>query len=60
MVDGKVKEAVGIFWQKNYDGLKDIQDINLSPLDPLGQPRPPEERAAYIKQIGDGMPDIDD
>lgn len=36
MNDGKVKEAVGIFWQKNYDGLRDVQErVNVN-VDPLG------------------------
>ena len=31
MQDGKVNPVTGIFWQKNYDGLKDQQDLVLTP-----------------------------
>lgn len=31
MQDNKVNPAVGIFWEKNYDGLKDQQDLVLTP-----------------------------
>lgn len=36
MVDGKVNPVVGIFWQKNYDGLRDQQEVVLTPNNPLG------------------------
>lgn len=36
MQDGKLNPITGIFWQKNYDGLRDQQDIVLSPHNPLG------------------------
>lgn len=31
MADGKLNPVVGIFWQKNYDGFKDQQEVVLSP-----------------------------
>ncbi len=31
MQDGQVNPVTGIFWQKNYDGLKDQQDVVVSP-----------------------------
>lgn len=31
MADGKIMPATGIFWQKNYDGLRDEQKIVLEP-----------------------------
>ena len=31
MADGKIPPAVGIFWQKNYDGMRDEQNIVLEP-----------------------------
>lgn len=38
MEDGKVNPVTGIFWQKNYDGLKDQQEVVLTPnTDPLGE-----------------------
>lgn len=38
MEDGKVNPVTGIFWQKNYDGLKDQQEVVLTPnANPLGE-----------------------
>lgn len=31
MADGKLNPVVGIFWQKNYDGFKDQQEVVLTP-----------------------------
>ena len=31
MEDGKVNPVTGIFWQKNYDGMKDQQEVVLTP-----------------------------
>lgn len=31
MSDGKINPVTGIFWQKNYDGLKDQQDVVVTP-----------------------------
>ena len=37
MEDGKVNPVTGIFWQKNYDGMKDQQEVVLTPNNsPLG------------------------
>lgn len=36
MQDGKINPVTGIFWQKNYDGLKDQQEMVLTPNRPLG------------------------
>lgn len=36
MSDGQVRDAIGIFWQKNYDGMKDQQEVVLTPTNPLG------------------------
>jgi hypothetical protein len=30
MQDGKVNPIAGIFWQKNYDSMKDVQDITIT------------------------------
>ena len=54
MSDGKVNPVVGIFWQKNYDGLRDQQEHIIAPANPLGEGRSAEELqkkysdAAYI------------
>lgn len=38
MEDGKVNPVTGIFWQKNYDGMKDQQEVVLTPnANPLGE-----------------------
>lgn len=34
--EGLVRDAVAIFWQKNYDGLKDVQETVVTRNDPLG------------------------
>lgn len=37
MEDGKVNPVTGIFWQKNYDGMRDQQEVVLTPnTTPLG------------------------
>ena len=36
MEDGKLNPVTGIFWQKNYDGLKDQQEVVMTPNNPLG------------------------
>lgn len=37
MQDGKVNPVTGIFWQKNYDGMKDQTEMVLTPNNPLGE-----------------------
>lgn len=37
MEDGKINPVVGIFWSKNYDGLKDQQEVVMTPNNPLGE-----------------------
>lgn len=34
--EGLVRDAIAIFWQKNYDGLKDVQETVVTKNDPLG------------------------
>ena len=46
MEDGKVNPVTGIFWQKNYDGLKDQQEVVLTPNNPLGE----AQNAEQLKQ----------
>ena len=36
MQDGKINPVTGIFWQKNYDGFKDQQEVVVTPNNPLG------------------------
>lgn len=42
MEDGKVNPVTGIFWQKNYDGFRDQQEVVLTPNNPLGSAEDPE------------------
>ena len=36
MQDGQINPITGIFWQKNYDGMRDVQDVVITPNQPLG------------------------
>jgi len=51
MASGKLNPVVGIFWQKNYDGFKDQQEVVLTPnTDPLGEQKDPESmRQKYLE-----------
>lgn len=49
MQDGKINPVTGIFWQKNYDGMKDQQDVVLTPNNPLGdQPDTEKLKQRYL------------
>ena len=37
MQDGKVNPVVGIFWQKNYDGMRDQTETVVTANAPLGE-----------------------
>lgn len=52
MEDGKVNPVTGIFWQKNYDGLKDQQDVVVSAnTSPLGEQKDAEQlKQKYLDQ----------
>lgn len=45
MQDGKLNPVVGIFWQKNYDGLRDQTELAIAPVNPLGEGKSAEELA---------------
>lgn len=51
MEDGKVNPVTGIFWQKNYDGMKDQQEVVLTPnTSPLGEQKDAEAlRQKYLE-----------
>ena len=50
MADGKVNPVTGIFWQKNYDGMKDQQEVVLTPNNPLGEQKDAESlRQKYLE-----------
>lgn len=51
MEDGKVNPVTGIFWQKNYDGMRDQQEVVLTPNNPLGDTRDAESlKQKYLDQ----------
>jgi hypothetical protein len=43
MQDGTIHPIVGIFHQKNFDGLRDVQITQLGLDDPLGEKQTPEQ-----------------
>lgn len=51
MASGKINPVVGIFWQKNYDGMKDQQEVVLTPnQSPLGEQKDAEAiRQKYLE-----------
>lgn len=52
-LDGKIFPATWIFYAKNYFGMKDTQDINIIPTNPLDRNMTPEE---IMKQIPKDIP----
>ena len=60
MAEGKVNPVVGIFWQKNYDGFKDQQEVVLTPNDPLGDEASEKAlKQKYLEDIGAKPIDIE-
>ena len=54
MSAGKINPVTGIFWQKNYDGLKDVQELEITPKKTI-------EATQTVEQIEADIPiDIDD
>lgn len=52
VTEGKINPVVYIFRAKNYFGMKDQQDLVLTPNNPLGQDIPPEQIAEkYIEAL---------
>lgn len=50
MSDGKINPVTGIFWQKNWDGLKDQQEVIIEPKKQIEAEQSPEEVAAMLEQ----------
>jgi hypothetical protein len=48
MQDGKVHPITGIFWQKNYDGMRDIQEIDIKSSSALSPTLTADEIAKQI------------
>ena len=53
IADGQINPVTGIFWQKNYDGLRDVQEHSVFQGDPLGEKRSAKEIAEQYKDIID-------
>lgn len=49
-LDGKIFPATWIFYAKNYFGMKDTQDIQITPNTALGDQLTPEEIAKRLPQ----------
>ena len=45
---GKLNPATLIFWQKNYDGLEDVQRVDVAPVNTLQADKTPEQIASEI------------
>lgn len=58
MQDGKVNPITGIFWQKNYDQMKDVQDITITPNNQLQPTMSLDQIAEKVK--ADVVIDVDD
>jgi hypothetical protein len=52
--DGKLNPVTLIWWQKNYDGFVEKQEIVVTPNNPLGDATSPEEIG---KRLGEGIPE---
>lgn len=57
MQDGKINPVTGIFWQKNYDGLADKQEVVVTPGQDLGEQTSAED---LHKKYLDSLPDPSD
>ena len=52
---GKINPVTLIFWQKNYDGLRDQQDIIVTPNNPLGEVPDAETMEQRYKSLPEEM-----
>ena len=51
VTEGKINPVVYIFRAKNYFGMKDQQDLVLTPNNPLGQDVPTEQIAEKYREM---------
>ena len=59
MQDGKVNPVTGIFWQKNYDGLRDQQEVVVTPNNPLGEMGDTERiKQKYLENTYNILPEV--
>ena len=47
---GKLNPATLIFWQKNFDGLEDVQRVDVAPINNLQAEKTPEELQQIAEQ----------
>ena len=50
MSDGKINPVTGIFWQKNWDGLKDQQEVVVEARKQIEADQSPEEVQQMLEQ----------
>ena len=50
MSDGKINPVTGIFWQKNWDGLKDQQEVVIEPRKQIEADQTPEQVQRMLEQ----------
>lgn len=50
MSDGKINPVTGIFWQKNWDGLRDQQEVILEPKKQIEADQTPEDVQRMLEQ----------
>ena len=50
MSDGKINPVTGIFWQKNWDGLKDQQEVVVEPKKQIEADQTPEQVQQMLEQ----------
>lgn len=47
----KINPVLAIFWAKNYDGMRDVQEHVVAPGDPLGDKQDPDQIAEKYQDI---------
>ena len=50
---GAINPILAIFWQKNYDGMRDVQEHSVYQGDPLGEKRSAQEIAEQYSDLPD-------
>lgn len=50
---GQINPVLAIFWQKNFDGLRDVQEHSVYQGDPLGEKRSAAEIAEQYSDLPD-------
>ena len=49
--DGKINPVTLVWWQKNYDGMVDKQEVVITPKNPLGDMVDQKELEAKIADV---------